>query len=154
MAKFSFDKRTVKARLQAGSDKEVLRQMATLLYQAGYVEDSFIDAIIQREDIFPTGLPIESYGVAIPHTDPHHVNKPMIAVATLEKPVNFSVMGNPEEKTEVGIVFMLAMKNSSSQLQLLSNLMNVIQDTMLLKKIYKTRNEKELLEILNHVVTF
>ncbi len=153
MVKFSFDKRTVKTRLRVGTDKEVLRQMATFLYQAGYVEESFIDAIIEREDIFPTGLPTEGYGVAIPHTDPHHVNEAMIAVATLEKPVNFKVMGNPEEEIEVGIVFMLAMKDSSSQLQLLSNLMCIIQDTILLKKVFDTGSEEELLSILNNAMS-
>lgn len=152
MVKFSFDKRTVKARVKANSHEEILRQLATMLYQAGYVAESFIDAIISREAIFPTGLPTEGYGVAIPHTDPHHVKEAMIAIATLEKPVNFKIMGNPDEEIEVTIVFMLAMRDSSSQLQLLSNLMSVIQDIGLLKRIYASESEEELLAILNDAI--
>ncbi|MDF2548400.1 MAG: hypothetical protein K0R93_3298 [Anaerosolibacter sp.] len=149
MTKFFFDERVVHIGLSAVEDIGVLKKMADALQHAGYVKDSFSQAIIQREKIFATGLPLEVYGVAIPHTDPHHVEVEMISIATLKEPISFGVMGNPEEKIAVNIVFMLAMKDSSAQLELLATLMCIIQDTSILKKIYETQNPRELMALLS-----
>ncbi|MFT9494132.1 PTS sugar transporter subunit IIA [Anaerosolibacter sp.] len=149
MTKFFFDERVVHIGLSAMDDKEVLKKMADELQYAGYVKDSFSQAIIQREKIFATGLPLEVYGVAIPHTDPHHVETEMISIATLKEPISFGVMGNPDEKVAVSIVFMLAMEDSSAQLQLLATLMCIIQDTSILKKIYEAQSPKDLVALLS-----
>jgi PTS system galactitol-specific IIA component len=149
MTNFFFDERVIHIGLSAKDDKEVLKQMADKLWLAGYVKDSFSQAIIEREQIFATGLPLEAYGVAIPHTDPYHVEAEMISIATLKEPVEFKVMGNPDEKVAVSIIFMLAMIDSTSQLQLLANLMRVIQDTAMLKKIYEIQHPGALMTLLS-----
>lgn len=149
MTSFLFDERVIHIGLTAKDHKEVLKQMADDLWLAGYVKDSFSQAIIEREQTFATGLPLEAYGVAIPHTDPYHVEVEMISIATLKEPVEFKVMGNPDEKVAVSIVFMLAMIDNSSQLQLLANLMSVIQDTEMLTKIYKTKHPEDLMTLLS-----
>lgn len=77
--------------LSGNTDKEVLKQMASALQEEGYVKETFSDAIIQREISFPTGLPMGGINVAIPHTDPEHVNKAGFCLGILDKPVTFKV---------------------------------------------------------------
>lgn len=148
--KFEIDKRVVKIELQGTNKAEVLKSIAEMLKEAGYVKESYINGILKREDIFPTGLPTGEYGVAIPHTDIEHVNSPMIAVATLKEPIEFNVMGGGEEdKIGIKIIFMLAMKESNAQLSLLQSLMSIIQDSKLLKDIYETKDVDSLVYMLN-----
>ena len=79
--------------LSGDNDKEVIKQMASALEEEGYVKDTFADAIVKRESIYPTGLPVGEINVAIPHTDPEHVNNAAVCLGILDKPVTFNVMG-------------------------------------------------------------
>lgn len=106
----------------------VLSQMADNLCQAGYVKESYKEAVIAREKVFATGLPTVSYGVAIPHTDIVHVNKPTICIARLKHDVNFVIMGEESETVAVKLVFMLAMNEQHAQLSVLQKLMGLLQD--------------------------
>ena len=40
------------------------------LYEKGFVQASFLQAIEEREGKYPTALPTEPFPIAIPHTDP------------------------------------------------------------------------------------
>lgn len=144
------DDRVVKIDLECKDKFEVLEKVAEMLLSSGYVKESFIQGVIDREKIFPTGLPTGDYCVAIPHTDVIHVNTPMIAVATLKEAVEFNIMGGGEEdKVKVKIVFMLAMKDGNAQLALLQSLMDVIQDSELLRTIYETKEKSTLVNLLS-----
>lgn len=146
---FTLDRRVVTLGLEAKDKNEAIEMIAKTLRDAGYVKDSYINAIIEREKVFPTGLPTGEYGVAIPHTDVEHVNTPMVAVATLKNPVDFCVMGSCDGETiPVKIMFMLAMKDGNAQIHLLTNIMSVIQDSELLKKIYEAKTGEELLALV------
>lgn len=148
---FKLDSDVVKTQLEVKTKEEVFTQMASLLKNAGYVKESYLDGIIKREELFPTGLPTGKIGVAIPHTDVEHVNKPMIAAATLKEPVKFRVMGGSEEDIiDVKIVFLLAMKDGNAQLELLKNIMSIIQNDDLLDEIASVENENTLLTLLEN----
>ena len=73
--------------LSGDNDKEVIKQMASALEEEGYVKNTFADAIVKRESIYPTGLPVGEINVAIPHTDPEHVNNAAVCLGILDKPV-------------------------------------------------------------------
>lgn len=128
---------------------QLLKIMSEMLKKGGYVRDSYEEAILKREDMFSTGLPTEEIGVAIPHTDAIHVNSPMISLVTLKEPIKFCEMGNPEAEVDVKIVFMLAMKDSNTQMEMLTNLMGIVQDTKLLKEICES-DKNHLIEIINN----
>lgn len=119
--------------LSGDNDQEVLRQMAAALQEEGYVKDTFSDAIIHREEVFPTGLPMGEVNVAIPHTDPEHVNKAGFCLGILDKPVTFNVMGSDNEQVEVSALFMLAIKRKEDQLDNLQKLIEICQDQEMLK---------------------
>src|SRR5579862_6898362 len=48
---------------------DALRQAAALLARVAAVTDDYADAVIAREADYPTGLPTEPVGVALPHAD-------------------------------------------------------------------------------------
>ena len=62
---------------------DVLREMADYLVKRGAVKDSYGDAVIQRENTYPTGIPAEPIAVAIPHSDRNLVLNTTILVAKL-----------------------------------------------------------------------
>jgi len=64
--------------LEVTDKEELLKMMGTNLMEKGLVKESFIKAIIEREKNYATGLPTKSVSVAIPHTDPEHVNKKLL----------------------------------------------------------------------------
>lgn len=154
LEKFKVDKKVVFINLEDTGKIEVLKKMADRLCKEGYVKESYIQGILKREKIFPTGLQAEGCGVAIPHTDVEHVNSPMIAVATLKNTVEFNMMGGErDDKVDVKIIFMLAMKDGNAQLALLQKLMEIIQDRELLEKICREDEIDSLVSLINSVFT-
>ncbi|MFY9218446.1 MAG: PTS sugar transporter subunit IIA [Tepidanaerobacteraceae bacterium] len=131
---------------------KVLTVMANRLIDKGYVKESYLPAVLNREEEYPTGLPTNGVGVAIPHADTKHVLKPGIAVATLKDPVKFNVMGNPEQEIDVKLLFMLAIKEPEVQVNILKKLVSIFQAKELLIKLISINCEKELVDILNSLL--
>ena len=71
---------------------EFFKKMEAVLLEAGYIKDTWYDAITTREKNFPTGLQFETISVALPHVDPEHLVKPYIAVIRPKYPVVFEGM--------------------------------------------------------------
>lgn len=59
------------------SREELFEDVSRRLVALGYVDDSFERAIKEREESYPTGLPLDP-PVAIPHTDGTHVKHDVI----------------------------------------------------------------------------
>src|SRR5690554_2839083 len=114
---FGFSEKLVLVKQEGETKEDILRRLADLLEENGYVKESYYDALLEREAKFPTGIITNTTGVAIPHTDIEHVNQPAIAVATLKTPVLFNRMDDFEEVTPVNIIIMLAIKDSDAQLK-------------------------------------
>jgi PTS system galactitol-specific IIA component len=100
--------------------------------------------------VYPTGLPSQGVAVAIPHADPVHVNQSAIALATLQKPVSFSMMGNPQETLGVKIVMLLAIQKPDEHLELLKNLMGMLQNGALLLRIAEATSKEEVVELFGN----
>jgi PTS system galactitol-specific IIA component len=116
----------------------VLETLAGRLYQAGFVHESFTDAALQREAQMPTGLPLEGkYNAAIPHTDIQHVIKPALALATLQEPVNFQNMIEPETAVPVQLVILMALEQAKTQVEMLQEIAGVLQDAETLEKLMR-----------------
>lgn len=127
--------------VDARNNEDVIRLLAGKLEALGYVKNSYADAVVKRESTMPTGLPLGyALNVAIPHTDPEHVNKPGAALAVLSRPVDFANMEDPDEAVPVGFVFLLAINDKDKQIDLLQEIMDTIQseETLLRLKNAKT----------------
>lgn len=134
--------------LEVINSQEIIQILGDKLLTLGYVKESYIPAVIKREGIFPTGLPLGDINVAIPHTDVEHVNKPAIAMATLAHPVVFGNMGDPGEMLEVSIVFLLAMKEPHAQVNLLQNLVETFQNPEVLECLLGAKDPQEIEKIM------
>ncbi|MDG5856130.1 PTS sugar transporter subunit IIA [Clostridium beijerinckii] len=134
--------------LEAKSAEDVFKKMSPILLEAGFVEDSFFNGLVNRESKFPTGLLLGKYNVAIPHTDAIHVKKPAIAIATLKNPVKFNSMdGNGS--VDVNIVFTMALNEPHSQIAMLQQLMFLIQNESILENMLQAKNSDEVYDIVS-----
>jgi len=85
---------------KARAKEDVIREMGQVLYNSGYVEESYIDAMLQRENTFSTNI---GNGIAIPHgveAAKKNIKKSGIAVMIFPE----GTMWNDEEvKVVIGI---------------------------------------------------
>ena len=114
-----FDKELVFC-LTAKSQEELFYQVADLLEERKIVKPSYKEALIKREQSFPTGLDMEFLGkdlpnVAIPHTDIEHNLTENVVVVKLEQPVTFHNMIAPAQTVSVSLLFFILMDFFTSQ---------------------------------------
>ena len=126
------------------TQEDIFVKLSEPLVKLRLVKDSFLDGVISRERKFPTGLPTEPFGVAIPHTDPEHVLKNAISVGVLKSPVKFIIMGTDDESVDVRLIFLLALNESQKQLNILKNITEIIRDEKRLKN-WLTLSKTEIL---------
>lgn len=132
------------------SSTELFENFSYKAQNLGYVNDSFLPKIVQREATFPTGIALEDYSVAIPHTDPECIEKEFVAIYTLDNPVKFSRMDDPSRQVDVELVFVLGLNQPHTQLEMLQILMGVIQDSSFVKQLIQNDSE----QILKAIETF
>ena len=134
--------------MEAQDYQEVMKKLGGAFIENGYAHESYIDALIAREKEFPTGLDVNGIGVAIPHTDVSHVKKQGVAIAVLKQPVDFIQMGSDDDIVKVQLIFMLAVVDPSAHLERLQRILQVIQDTEVLEKLLKVKDQKQIIEII------
>lgn len=135
--------------VEADDRETVIRLLADRLQRGGYVKSSFADAVIAREAAMPTGLPLgRAVNVAVPHTDPEHVLKPGIALATLARPVAFANMEDPDEAVEVGLVFLMALNDKDRQIEMLQQIMETIQSEAAIAGLMRATSLEDVAAIL------
>lgn len=132
--------------LKASSKEEVFQILHDKLYKRGNVKESFYKGLVEREKKFPTGILLKSYNIAIPHTDPEHVINPSIAIATLQEPVVFQCMDDENKSVDVKMVFMLALNEAHSHIEILQKIILLIQNDLLLENLLKSQNKEEFVQ--------
>jgi galactitol PTS system EIIA component len=149
----AFNEDLIVLEAEVSTAEDIISRLANLLSSRGYVKDSFLSAVLERERTYPTGLPSNAgIYVAIPHADPIHVNRSAIAVATLKEPVSFSMMGSPEIKVDVKLVIMLAIHNPEEHLHMLRNFMKLLQDKESLIRIVHS-SKSDICKIFENVIS-
>lgn len=144
----SIESEEIQANLIAKNQEELFSKMAQPLVLAGKVYDDFAQHVMDREKVFPTGLPLGSFGAAIPHTDPEHVIEPAVAVATLAEPVEFRVMGEPNQTVSVTLVSMLALNDGRAHLEFLQKVIKLVQDVGRVEKLFSACDDRSLFELV------
>ncbi|MGK7379247.1 PTS sugar transporter subunit IIA [Planococcus sp. 1R117A] len=142
------DEELVIIEMEANSKEEVLTILGNQLLKKGFVKENFVESILEREKTFPTGLPTVPFGVAIPHTDGNMVNESKIAFATLKKTVKFVAMGQGDQLVDVKLVFLLALKHPSGQLEMLQKLVGLFQNPDTVSRLAAVKNVDELNELV------
>ncbi|MBC3804882.1 PTS sugar transporter subunit IIA [Acetobacterium fimetarium] len=126
---------------------EAIALAAEPLLRDGSITEDFIEAAVERERVFPTGLPTK-IGVALPHTEAKYVLKESISIVTLKNTVVFAGMGNPKESIPVNIVFLLAIQDPQKQLGVLQTIVTIIQNEKVLHKIKDAKDPKTIYNLI------
>ena len=140
--------------LEADNQEQLFDQVATLLEERKIVTDAYRTALIEREKSFPTGLDMEFLGkdlpnVAIPHTDTIHNLTENVVVVRLEKPVTFHNMIAPDKEVEVSLLFFIINNSSSSQTNILAQLMDFFTGNGHLEALSKITEPEALFQYIS-----
>ena len=140
--------------LEADNQEQLFDQVATLLEEKKVVTDTYRSALIEREKIFPTGLDMEFLGkdlpnVAIPHTDTIHNLTENVVVVRLAKPVTFHNMIAPDKEVEVSLLFFIINDSSSSQTNILAQLMDFFTGNGHLEALSKITEPEALFQYIS-----
>ena len=103
-----------------------LRLLAGAAVEQGYAEPSFVEAVLAREEAFPTGLPLP-LPTAIPHADAAHVRRPGLAALVPRQPLAFGEMGRPDGTVEARLVLMLLVADPQEQVAVLGSVLRALQ---------------------------
>jgi PTS system galactitol-specific IIA component len=129
----------------AGDSKDVITHLGNLLFDAGYVHETFVPAALDRESRLPTGLPLSGdVNAAIPHTEVEHVIKPGLAMATLSAPVTFQNMISPEEAVPCQLVFVMALDQPKAQIEMLQEIAGILQNPVLIDSLMSANDFEEV----------
>lgn len=109
---------------------DFFKKLSDILLEKGYVKESWLQAITDRERNFPTGLMFETIGVAIPHVDPQHIVKPYIAIIKPKKSVSFEPMaGMVDHAIDTNLVVNLGLlKHAEDQVEVLQAMMGMFMN--------------------------
>lgn len=121
------------------------------MYLLQYVETGYLTKIIAREKEYPTGLVTAGLNIAIPHTDPHYIKKPFIAITHLAKPLPFCVMGTTDEIINVDWIFSLGVTQAENQIALLQKLMSVFSKPQQVKALRELKSVEKVYDFFNSI---
>jgi galactitol PTS system EIIA component len=129
--------------------EEILEFIGNKLIKLGYVKETFTAALLKREAEYPTGLKMEPFPVAIPHTDAEYVVKPCICIVHLKNGVEFHEMINTNEIVKVNYVFCIVLANSDKQTGALQSIISIASNNDMMNGIGKAHTSKDVFEIVN-----
>ncbi len=141
------DEEIIVLNLKATDSADVITQMGVRVLKAGLVSEDFIEAVIKREQKYPTALPTK-IPVALCHTDAEYLLGSFIGVATLAQPVPFREMGNPTHMQSVEIVFLLGIAVKWEHMDILKSVLKLIQDEAMLQAIRDAEDTAEIKKIV------
>ena len=130
---------------------EAISKLASLLQEGGYVKETYLANVLNREKTMPTGLQTQAGGVAIPHTDSEHVVRSAMAIGLFNSPVSFKNMADPDEDVEVKIVFLLAIAEKKSVMVVLSKMAEMFLDPKVLSPILEMKSKCEVATYISNL---
>lgn len=140
---FFLDEKLFKKNVNLKNQFSLFEEMGKLLIEKGYVAGNYVEAITEREKMYPTGITTASYTVAIPHVDAKYAKVNTMYVITSEEGIEFE--DSEEDKIiKSKIIFGIIIKDHDSHIDFLVQISNLLQNEELLKEIYNAENSKEM----------
>lgn len=133
---------------QALDRRELLQKMAEIAFENGWVKEGFAQALLEREEKYPTGIHAPGSGIAIPHADAEWTVVPGMVVAVLGQPVVFEPMGGQGGEVQANLVFLLLISDPDDHVAFLSALADFISDA---EKLQQLRQGDGLTLLLEHL---
>lgn len=126
--------------------QEVLRELSDAAIEAGYAKPGYHQAILEREEKYPTGLHIPLIEVAIPHADAEWAIKPSVTIGIMETPVAFQPMDGAGGDVQAGLVFMLTIEEPKNHIDFLRAFSSVMGQPEILVDFAQSADAVPLLE--------
>lgn len=124
----------------------VIEKMANLLVKHHHLDDkdSFIEAILEREEIVSTGI---GMGIAIPHAKQIGFSHFFIAVGIQS---DLGIEWNSLDDLPVHLVFMIGgpSNKQNEYLAILSSLTHLVRDKELRSQLIQAKSAKEVFELI------
>jgi PTS system galactitol-specific IIA component len=130
---------------------EIFEQVYEHALELGWVRSDFLERIKQREETFPTGIQLEKFGAAIPHTDAECILTEFVAVITNKKPVQFTSMEDKNKKVNTDVIFILGLNQPHAQLEMLQSLMKLLQNDNILEEVLTAKDSEQLLYAIKKI---
>ncbi|MEC1501160.1 PRD domain-containing protein [Bacillus sonorensis] len=121
---------------------KLIEQLATALYEKGYVEKEYAAHAVMREKMSATNI---GAGIAIPHANAKFIKQSVIAIATLQEPLDWGT-------EKVSLVFMLAVKHEDQSMarQLFHELSYLSEQPDFIQKLTKETDVMRFLSYLDY----
>ena len=132
----------------AKTTDDVFEQLGSKFIQEGFCKDNYVEELKKREKDYPTGLAINGFGIAIPHTEAANVLREAEGIMTLNEPVHFVQMGTTDTIIDVKVVMMLSIENPKKKKKKLQRIIAIIQDMNVLNEIYQADTEDEIIQAI------
>ena len=132
--------------LNKKNKEEVLEDLSNAAINAGFAKHGYLEAILEREEKYPTGLHTPEIEVAIPHADAEWANTPSLTIGLLEQPVIFNPMGGEGGDVNAEIVFMLTIKEPKQQINFLRAFSTLMGKPQVLIDFKNSGDPKQLIE--------
>ena len=107
---------------------DFFKKLGQKLAEAGSVKESWLDAILEREKNYPTGLACPAISVALPHVDPEHLVKPNIAIVNPTHHILFDVMAGSGDVNAQLIINLGVMAHAEEQVGVLQAFLGIFID--------------------------
>ena len=130
---------------------ELFQMVSDQALQLDLVTTSFLSKINERESCFPTGIQLNGYGIAIPHTDPDCIKEQFIGIIIPQKTISFKSMENEKQVVNVDLIFILGLNQPHCQLTVLQQIMRVIQNKNYVNQVVKAKNYNEIIQIFQNI---
>jgi len=135
--------------MPADSRDGLIRMMSGAAIEGGYATEGYAEDVIERENLYPTGLPTDVLKVAMPHAMVQdHVKNAAIVIARPAAPIIFKEMGDGVSDIPADIVFMLVAKGDKEHLAVLQRLVCVFAEPACMGHLASTRTPGELIDVL------
>lgn len=117
------------AKKKVGSYEEAITLAGEPMLENKSITREYIDACVNRERDFPTGLALEDgRGVAIPHGNSKFVLKNAISIVRVPGGVSFGRMEDKKKKVPCELLFNLALTSGEQHILILRRLVSLFQD--------------------------
>jgi PTS system nitrogen regulatory IIA component len=132
--------------VEASSKKRVFEEAGLLFENLHGLNRSLVtDSLFSRERLGSTGL---GHGVAIPHGRIKGLKSPMAAVIQLAQPIGFDA---PDEQSVNLLIFLLVPEAATQKhLEILSEIAEMLSDTVLREKMATSASSDELFGLIGH----
>lgn len=125
---------------------DLFTRLGAILAEKGYVKDTWLAAILEREDNYPTGLACEAVQVALPHVDPEHLLKPYIAIAKPAAPVRFDGMAGSGPVDAQLVVNLGLLAHAEDQVGVLQAFLGIFIDADATKEIMAQTDAQAMID--------